>query len=207
MAATVPGPNPRPATPTSRGVQAVHDDSDLLTRIRDGDSVAFETVVRRHFDALYRFAYGYVHAREAAEEVLQEAFFQLWQHRATLRLSREGEGSLRSYLFRAVRNRLTDAARHARVERRYAESFTAEDGNQTTPDVAAQYETQEFAEALQTAVAALPERTRQAYTLYHQHGLSYAEVAEVMEISVKGVEFQLGKALRLLREALRRFAP
>jgi RNA polymerase sigma-70 factor (ECF subfamily) len=201
MAATVPVPD----LPTSKVAQSVHDNSELVARIRDGDSVAFEIVVRRYFDSLYRFVYGYVHAREEAEEVLQETFFQFWEHRTTLRIPENG--SLQSYLFRAVRNRVTDVARHDRVERGYAAQVTAADGDLVVPDVSTQYEAQEFVEALQAAVDKLPERTRQAYTLYHQHGLSYAEVAEVMEISVKGVEFQLGKAMRFLREALQRFAP
>lgn len=181
----------------------MNDDHTLIARIRDGDSVAFESLVRRYFEGLYRFAYQYLHRREAAEEVLQETFWWVWEHRAQLAV-RE---SVQSYLYRAVRNRITDVVRHARVENAYAEQVGAEGGIATTADPMEQYEAQEFADALELAVARLPVRTREAYVLYHQQGLRYAEVAEVMQISVKGVEFHLGKALRSLRRELQRFAP
>jgi RNA polymerase sigma-70 factor (ECF subfamily) len=52
------------------------------------------------------------------------------------------------------------------------------------------------------AVASLPERSRQTYLLHRQHGMSYAEIADVMEISVKTVENHLARAVAALRRTL-----
>ncbi|MBI2615354.1 MAG: sigma-70 family RNA polymerase sigma factor, partial [Gemmatimonadetes bacterium] len=66
---------------------------------------------------------------------------------------------------------------------------------------------QEMDVALAQAVAQLPDRCREAFELSRLHGLKYAEIAQVLEISVKTVEAQMGKAIRVLRERLAPWLP
>jgi RNA polymerase sigma-70 factor, ECF subfamily len=179
------------------------DDTGLLARVRDGDRTAFDDIVRAHFDVLYRFARGRLGDVESAEDVLQDVLWRMWDQRDRLTV----HTSIRAYLFRSVRNAIADVRRHDHIVHAHAERvlLPTEVPRRERPD--AQYEIDELRVALTGAIATLPERTREAYLLYHQSGLSYAEIAETMGISVKGVEFQMGKALRQLREALAQFAP
>jgi RNA polymerase sigma-70 factor (family 1) len=185
------------------GAREHPDDTGLLARVRDGDRSAFDEIVRAHFDALYRFTRRRLGNTESAEDIIQDVLWRMWEHRDRLAV----HTSLRAYLFRSVRNAITDVRRHDHIVQAHAEQLATptEAPRMERPD--AQYEIDELRVALTEAIAALPERTREAYLLYHQSGLSYAEIAEAMEISVKGVEFHMGKALKQLREALARFAP
>lgn len=131
-----------------------------------------------------------------SEEIAQEVFLELWRRRESLRI----EESLRAYLFRSARNRALNHIRHARVERR-AEPFVAP--SSAVPTVAhANLVDGAIDDAVREAVAGLPDRCREIFEMSRVQGLKYREIADALGISVKGVEAQMGKALRLLRERL-----
>jgi RNA polymerase sigma-70 factor (ECF subfamily) len=98
--------------------------------------------------------------------------------------------------------------RHAQVEKRWRDRVErGENISMISSAPAADEETQfnELVTAVRFAVDELPPRTRQAFLLRRQHGLSYAEIAQVMGIAPKTVEVQIGAALRTLRARLSRF--
>lgn len=176
-------------------------DQELAQRIRAGDEHAFEQVFREHFAALVSFAIRYVGNVAAAEELVQGLFADVW----TDRLRWTIRSSIRSYLFAAVRNRALNMRRRARVERDWdeGEALSHTDALQWSPP--APDEAMELGERvarLRDAIGALPERCRLAMQLRWRDELSYVEIAEVLGISVKGVENQLGRGLKALREKL-----
>jgi RNA polymerase sigma-70 factor, ECF subfamily len=176
-------------------------DHELLQRLRSGAEDAFDAIFRTHYAPLVGLAESLVRERAIAEEVVQEVMLELWRRRETLFV----EESLRAYLFRATRNRALNHLRHERVERRgepYARGETA------TPAVGAQRIVErEIDAALKDAVQDLPERCRQVFELSRAHGLRYAEIATTLGISVKTVEAQMGKALRILRDRMSPWLP
>jgi len=103
---------------------------------------------------------------------------------------------MRAYLFAAVRNRALHSTRHAAVARRFEESERAFGGESTRSD---DVEDAEQVAALTQAITALPGRTRLAIELRWLRQMSHAEVAEAMDISIKGVEKLLANGMRLLR--------
>ena len=173
--------------------------TDLARRIRDGDPAALEELFHEQYAALCRFANRYLHDRAAAEDLVQDVFASLWA--ARLRL--EVRGSLRSYLFGAVRNRALNVRKHQLVERDW-------ELDEALPDVRALHRAPprpddllddvERRDRLRAAVEALPERCRLVMQLRWEEQLTHAEIAEVMGISVKGVERQLARGLRVLRD-------
>jgi RNA polymerase sigma-70 factor (ECF subfamily) len=177
------------------------NEPDLLERLRAGDASAFDTLFRQYYGRLVGLAESILRDRAAAEEIGQEVMLELWRRRMTLQL----DAPLHAYLFRAARNRALNEIRHARVVRN-AEPFAAQEA---TPSAPADREVQqaEIDRALAAAVAELPPRCREVFELSRVHGLSYAEIATTMEISVKTVEAQMGKALRVLRERLAPWLP
>lgn len=165
--------------------------------IRTGDAGAFEALFRAYHASLCAFAYRYLGARDLAEEIVQEVFLFVWERRETWQV----RTSVKSYLFTAVHNAAVSFLRHERVVRR-RESEAIELFQVPRPTADLEVAAAETLAAVQQAVARLPERCRLVFTLHREQGLTYAEVAEVLAISPKTVEVQMGRALKSLRKAL-----
>ncbi len=176
-------------------------DTELLAALRSGDQSAFDAIFRAHYAALVRVVEAMLHRRDLAEEVVQEVMLELWRRRETLTV----EESLRAYLFRAARNRALNALRHDAIAKR-AEPVVAED-SVAPAGAQAQLVEEEIEVALREAMNELPERCREVFELSRVHGLRYAEIATTLGISVKTVEAQMGKALRILRERMAPWLP
>jgi RNA polymerase sigma-70 factor (ECF subfamily) len=178
-----------------------HDDAD-----RRAAAARVEVLFRAHYAALVTFAAHYTRARDVAEEVVQETFLALWE-----RWEREGAGEsdavTRSYLFSAVRYRVLSVLRHERVARRWSEREVRElalDARDAVehPGPAA-LDADDLARAVRRAVAGLSEKTRVVFLLSRERGLTYTEIAEVLDVSVKTVELHMTRALKALRANLR----
>jgi RNA polymerase sigma-70 factor, ECF subfamily len=176
------------------------DDRDLLQRLRAGDQDAFDSIFRSHYAHLVRAAEGMLREREPAEDVAQDVMLELWRRRETLVF----ETSLRAYLYRAVRNRALNHLRHLKIAPRVDPESAPE---LSVPAADRETLEQEVQAALKEAVAALPARCREVFELSRVQGLKYAEIAETLDISIKTVEAQMGKAIRVLRTRLAAWLP
>ncbi len=175
-------------------------ESELLERLKRGDQAAFDSIFRTHYAQLVGIGESMLGDRGTAEEVAQDVMLELWRRRESLNLD-----SVRAYLIRATRNRALNQIRHDKVSRR-AEPFAA--GETSAPASAeSDLADEEIDRAVKEAVQALPARCREVFELSRVHGLKYAEIARTLDISVKTVEAQMGKALRMLREKLAGFLP
>lgn len=175
-----------------------HDanEQDLQQRIRAGDESAFDAVFRAHYPRLVRTAESIVGERAPAEEIAQEVMLELWRRRESLQL----EQSFGAYLVRATRNRALNHVRHQRIEARELASATVE--ARESPGTDADMLGVELERAVREAIDALPERCREVFELSRGQGMRYAEIASLLEISVKTVEKRMGQALSELRERL-----
>jgi RNA polymerase sigma-70 factor (ECF subfamily) len=176
-------------------------DHELLERLRAGDQDAFDSIFRAYYARLVQLAQGMLGERATAEEIVQDVMLEVWRRRKTLTV----DTSLHGYLFRATRNRTLNHLRHEKVVQRGSVYVTQETVAQPAGD-------QELAEreidvALTQALSALPPRCREVFELSRVHGLKYAEIATTLGISIKTVEAQMGKALRILREQLSQWLP
>ena len=166
------------------------------------DDRAFEALFREHYAALASFALRYLRDRALAEEIVQDLFADLWPRRATWELR---AGNTRAYLLAAVRNRALNLRKRQVVERDWEQYEASPDVRELHPRPARADQVLEAAQLeqqVQTALESLPERCRLVMHLRWREQLSYEEIAEVMGISMKGVENQLGRGLRGLRERL-----
>lgn len=158
--------------------------------------VAFRELFVASYGNLHRYAYTMLKNEAAAEDVVQAVFARLWEKRAEM----VSDAGVRSYLYRSVHNRCLNELRHQRQGDRYATYKTA--GRRTE---ASHWQPQEqvAAKELETRIAAamasLPEQCRLVFVKSRQEGRKYAEIAADMGISVKTVEAQMSKALRMLR--------
>ena len=176
-------------------------DRDLLARLRDGDASAFDAVFRAWYAPLVRMVEGMLHERAVAEEIAQDVMLELWRRREALAV----DGSPQAYLFQAARNRALNHVRHLRVEER-GEVHAARELTMPAPADRGLVE-DEIDAAIRSAVDTLPPRCREVFELSRLHGLKYAEIAQTLGVSVKAVEAQMGKALRVMRERLAPWLP
>ena len=176
-------------------------DRELLERLKNGDTAAFDTIFRTWYGPLVGTAERMLRDRAVAEELVQDVMLELWRRRETL----APDGSAQAYLFQATRNRVLNHLRHLRIEQRSEPDVRGE--SSVTPQADAVLAQQELDVAVQQAVRSLPDRCREVFELSRVHGLKYAEIASTLGISVKTVEAQMGKALRMLRERLAAWLP
>jgi RNA polymerase sigma-70 factor (ECF subfamily) len=177
------------------------DDRALLERLRTGDQTAFDSIFRAHYAQLVLFAQGLLHDRAAAEDSAQDVMLELWRRRVDLVI----QESLRAYLLRATRNRSLNQLRHTKVRRNAEPQLMGEES--VTATGAGKLVAGELRDALTVAVAELPPACREIFHLSRGQGLRYSEIANILGISVKTVESQMGKALRHLRGRLADWLP
>jgi RNA polymerase sigma-70 factor (ECF subfamily) len=178
------------------------DERAMVACIRAGDGKAFDTMVVMYYEPMLRLAVSYLYLRESAEEVVQDVLLAIWQKRAQW----QPTGALRLYLFTATRNRAFSQLRHRRVEQRLAQAV-ASDGDVlafTPKREAADHvqRTTELDQAIHAAIDALPPRMKETFVLSRHHHMSHEEIARVMGTSIKTVQEQIGRALKVLRGAL-----
>ena len=191
-------PPPHFLSPASRSLVT---DRELLERLRQGDSAAFDEIFRTWYGPLVGTAERMLRDRAVAEELVQDVMLELWRRRETL----AADGSVQAYLFQATRNRVLNHLRHLKIEQRSEPDVRGE--SSSTPHADAVLVEEELDVAVQRAVQSLPDRCREVFELSRVHGLKYAEIARQLGISVKTVEAQMGKALRTLRERLAPWLP
>jgi len=161
------------------------------------DKPAFEELFRSFFPGLVLFAQKYLPDQDTAKEIVHNVFINLWEKRENVDTS----SSLKSYLFTSVYNRCLN---HIRDQKKFDKDETHLQRLDSTEfaDGTDRLEEQELEERIYDALQALPERCREVFTLSRFEGLKYSEIAEKLGISVKTVEAQMSKALRILREKL-----
>lgn len=166
---------------------------DVISRIRRGDEEAYSELVRVHYPGLFDFTYHYTRSVQATEDILQDVFLNIWEKRAGWR----PDQSVRAYLYGAARNR---AFNYLRSRKETAEPDTAHLHSSEEAD--AELNLAELSRAYRVAVSELPERRREVFRLSRLYGLTYAEIAEVLGISINTVRSQVSAALEHLRRRL-----
>ena len=176
-------------------------DRALVGRLIRGDERAFDEIFRTWYAPLVRAAEVMLRERAVAEEVVQEVMLELWRRRDRL----DPNGSAQAYLFQATRNRALNHLRHLQVQRKAVPQLAGEEARDATAP--SRLVAQEIHTALRDALGELTPRCREVFELSRVHGLKYGEIAETLGVSVKAVEAQMGKALRVLRERLAPWLP
>ena len=161
------------------------------------DRKGFEELFKSFFPSLCMFAQKYVPDQDTAKEVVHNVFLNLWEKREKVDMSTP----LKSYLFTSVYNRCLNSIRDQKKFDRDETVFERLDSNDFI-DATDRLEEQELEQRIFDALQSLPEKCREVFTLNRFEGLKYAEIAEKHGISVKTVETQMSKALKILREKL-----
>ena len=164
----------------------------------------FRQIFRESYPALSFYAARLVRDDEA-EDVVQEAFMELWKHREDI----EDESHVKAFLYRTVYTRALNLLKHRTVVSSHADSvkkftqFRLEYYNPENNDVMGYIEGLEMRKRINDAIGELPAKCREVFILSYQHDRKNKEIAEQLGISIRTVEVHLYKALKSLRKKLK----
>jgi len=171
----------------------------IQKKIRDGDIMEFERLFMKYYEPLCRYADKILNDIDTAEDVVQEFFYQFWKNRETF----TPKFSLNAYLYHSIRNNALHYLEHLAVRKQYAEKvfndFQASMPAHLPPDV----ELNDLGEVISATIQQMPERCSRIFLMNRFEGKKYREIAEILSISVKTVEADMGKALQIFRKSLK----
>lgn len=171
-------------------------DEELMEGVRSGEEAALGLLVERHWKTLVKYAWRFESDVDSSEDLVQEAFVRLWQNRAGWVL----RGTVKSYLYRIVRNLALQEQEKRQVRMRWRDRISATLAGAPSP--AEHLAAKTLQGKLEAALQSLPPRRREILVLARFHGLSYREIGEVMGISVQTVANQMSAALKHLRKEI-----
>ena len=176
------------------------EDKDWLAQLLQDDEKGLQSIFDRYYKYLVVTAFKVVNDDHQARDIVQDVFFDFWKKRAQHNINI----SLKAYLRRAVVNRSID---FLRKKKRIGTSEEITDYNQPSNTASIQdiLETNDLQSALHAAIDGLPERCRQVFSLSRFEDMSHKEIAAKLDISVKTIENQMTKALKILRKVLENY--
>lgn len=169
----------------------------LVKRIINKERAAFEIVFKEYFKPLCNYAFRFLDEYEEAEEIVQDVFVKFWEKCDTIAV----DSSIKSYLYRSVHNTCLNYIKHLKVRDTYRqhvmEQMVLYEDEQPEQD-GAMIQSKIFA-----AIDALPPQCQKIFKLSRFEGLKYQEIADHLGLSIKTIEVQMGKALKVLRANLK----
>jgi RNA polymerase sigma-70 factor, ECF subfamily len=174
------------------------DDKSLVSLIRNDDLGAYEALYHRYKRKLYYFALGYLKNGQEAEDIVQNVFVSLWEHRSSL----DENQSLKSYIFRSAVNAIYNLMKRKSIQNRFIDSelHSADFSfNQTSHDVYFN----DLISNIDSIVLTLSPQQQQIFHLSRRQGMSHAEIAEKLDISERTVENQIYRTLKAIKEKLK----
>jgi len=177
-------------------------DDRVFLSIQSGDEKALEMLFNTYYDPLCRYANSYLHDPDEAEEIVQNSFLRIWEKRRQLSI----ETSVKSYLYQIVRNACLNEIKHQKVKKLHGESVMNE-GEQHYESSDQQTLRAELSERISGAIEKLPGQCQVIFRMSRFEELKYQEIANQLNLSIKTVENQMGKALRIMREELKDYLP
>ena len=176
-------------------VQGMELENETITvQLSKRDGAVFEEVFKTHFKRLHAYAITMLRDEAEGEEIVQQVFFKIWERNESLSVT----GSVTAYLYRAVHNECLNYLKHQQVKSTH-QLYVAHTMKNEVEHPAKKINRKELEQKIHLALNELPEQCRTIFQLSRFDELKYREIASKLGLSVKTVENQMGKALKLLR--------
>ncbi len=176
-------------------------DSVWARKIRAGDSSAFDNLFRRYYELLCSYVLRYVKDTQIAENIVQDVFLKIWLNHETWHIS----SNVKSYLYIAVKNRALDYIKSTKAASAIDLDIATHESLIKTPED--ELNDKEIITAVHKTIEELPKQCRQIFKMKKNDELSYAEIADILGISINTVQTQMARAFKYLRKHLSQFFP
>lgn len=176
------------------------EDFILLTKMRRGDSNAYASLFRKYYPLLCTYCFRFVDKHEV-EDIVQDVMTWLWENRKTDTINT----SLNSYLYRMVYNQALNRKHHNEIKFRVEHFFQErmEENYRSLDPV----HMKELIKRTEEAIKRLPPQYQEAFVMHRFKGKSYKEIAELLQVSPKTVDYRIQQSLKLLRVWLKDYLP
>lgn len=184
----------------NKDIVTLTQEDNIVQQIRNGRLDSFEVLFRTYYQELCNYVYQYFHDKDTAEEIVQDLFYKLWNKKETLMI----RTSIRSYLYKSAYNNTMLLLREKNT--RHVTDIIPDNAEMTTvnePDELLQ--ASELNKIVQSTISSMPKKVRKIFELSRFEGLKYKEIADRLSISIKTVEANMGKALKLFRKNLKEY--
>jgi len=176
-----------------------YEERFIFNRMVNGDKEAFRFFFEKYYTDLCNLMNFYLHDPAISEEIVQDIFVWFWENKGKIQIG----SSVKSYLFKASKNKSLNYLRNERVKINIRDKLAKVTENNFDELPETNMDANQLREIISQSVNSLPPKCREIFNLAKEDDLSYKEIAGKLNISVKTVENQMGKALKLLRELLR----
>ena len=172
---------------------------DIVERISKDDKSAFEEMFRTYYTEMCQYCLRFVRDEIVAEEVVQEIFLNIWDRRSTLSIN----SSVKAYLYTSVKNRSFNYIKlQLPKEQKKVDVEDVSISEQISDSIEEDIVNNELHAYVRAAIDNLPPKCKVIFNLSRDSGMTYKEIAEELDLSVKTVENQVGVALKKLRTQL-----
>jgi len=173
----------------------------LLIRVMSSDKTAFKELFNNYHDTLFRFVFYKIQDQDISEDITQETFLRVWKSRSTLKPNK----SFFSLIAKISSNLCYDHFRHQEVRKRHEPTIINQSQSQYNSP-----EQEMISDTLQKSIEKivnnhLPEKCRKVFILSRIEKLPNNEIAQTLDISVRTVENQIYRALKILKKNLKNY--
>ena len=172
------------------------EENELILLLKQSNQEAFTTLYKKYWKQVYNFSRLYLTSQSVAEEVVQEVFIKVWESRDFMR---EGD-NFKGLLFIITRNLIFNMHRKNLNEDFY--KMTVLSAMENSYDIEEEIDAKNLGEYIDLLIADLPPRRREIFNLSRKENKSYKEISQLLGVSEKTVENQIGEALKFLRKNL-----
>lgn len=183
-------------------ISTAFDNEAIIQLLAKRDENAFEQVFKTYYKKLHAYVCTILKEEAFAEEIVQQVFFKLWERAGNITIS----GSVAAYLYRAVHNESLNHIKHQKVKANHQlhVAYSMKDHATAAPKT---LQAKELEKKIQDTLNELPEQCRTIFQMSRFEEMKYREIADTLGLSVKTVENQVSKALKILREKLSEYLP
>ena len=171
---------------------------------------SFNKLYNEYYDRFVRFANVYVRDAAIAEDIAVDALMYYWENRQSI----SDESNIPAYILTMIKNKCLNQLRHLHIREEFSENIRQYQEWELETRIAtleacepSELFTAEIEQLIQEALRQMPERTRAIFILNRYENKSYKEIAQEMNISYKGVDYHIGKALKILHVHLKDYLP
>lgn len=172
----------------------------MISQVVKGDLNAFEMVFREYYKPLVRYGNTFLRDTAETEDVVQQVFVSFWEKRGEMNI----HSSIRAMLYASVRNACLNKLKHFKIRQQHEVEILNANKDVHSEDLT---QFNELNKQLHQAIEKMPEQCGRIFKMSRFEQLRYQEIADQLGISVKTVENQMGKALKIAREHLSDYLP
>ena len=179
----------------------INDNKQIVSALNEGHESVFDAVYRHYFKKLCAFCTQYIPDLEETEEIVQETMVWLWENRLTLK----AELTLKSLLFTIVKNKALNRISHYEIKQKVHEEIHQKyESTFENPDF---YDQDELFRMYRQTLEKMPKDIRETFLMNRDRSLTHKEIATILNVSPQTVNYRIGQALKMLRQALKDYLP